>query len=92
MTPDTVLSFKIFMLGSNIPKRNQLSDVAHPFMFRLAELTQENVNLAIMYEQKVLYIKKIESSTLSETRPADWQNRSTSLHCFRKSPFVWTNG
>lgn len=55
------LSFKVFMLGSNILKRNQLSDIAHPFMFRLAELTQENINLAIMYEQKVLYIKKIES-------------------------------
>ncbi len=55
------LSCKMFMLGSNILKRNQLSDVAHPFMFRLAELTQENVNLAVMYEQKVLYIKKIES-------------------------------
>jgi DNA-binding IclR family transcriptional regulator len=55
------LSFKVFMLGSNIVKGNRLSNVAHPFMFRLAESTQENVNLAIMYEQKVLYIKKIES-------------------------------
>jgi DNA-binding IclR family transcriptional regulator len=55
------LSFKVFILGTNIPKENQLSEISHPFMCQLAELTQENVNLAIMYEQEVLYIKKIKS-------------------------------
>jgi DNA-binding IclR family transcriptional regulator len=55
------LSFKIFMIGSTIPLKNNLIDIAHPYLIRLAEKSQENVNLAIMYEKKVLYIDKIES-------------------------------
>lgn len=56
------LSFKLFILGNTIPSKNQLSDIAHPYMARLAEISQENINLAIMFEKKALYINKIESS------------------------------
>ena len=73
------LSLKIFILGSNILKRDQLSDIAHALMFRLAELTQENVNLAILYDQKVLYIKKIESPHyLKLDQPV---GKTDPLHC-----------
>lgn len=73
------LSFKIFMLASTIPRKNQLSDIAHPYMVRLAEISQENVNLAIMYEEKVLYIDKIESSHyLKLDQPI---GRTDPLHC-----------
>jgi DNA-binding IclR family transcriptional regulator len=55
------LSFKTFILGSTVSSSNLLSDIAHPYMARLAEISQENVNLAILFEKKALYIKKIES-------------------------------
>ncbi len=55
------LSFKVFVLGNTIPQRNQLSEVARPFMVKLAEMCKENVNLGVRYRQKVLYIEKIES-------------------------------
>jgi len=55
------LSFKIFILGNTVLRRNQLSEVARPCMARLAEICKENVNLGVMCEQKVLYIEKIES-------------------------------
>jgi DNA-binding IclR family transcriptional regulator len=55
------LTYKIFMLGSSFLNLNQLTFMARPYMAHLAEMSQENVNLAIMYENKVLYIDKIES-------------------------------
>lgn len=55
------LSFKVFMLGSTVIDLKQLPPIARPYMARLAELAQENINLATMYEKRVLYIDKIES-------------------------------
>lgn len=73
------LSFKLFILGNTISMKNQLSDVAHPYMAQLAELSQENVNLAILYEGKALYIDKIESSHyLKLDQPV---GRTDPLHC-----------
>jgi IclR family KDG regulon transcriptional repressor len=73
------LSFKIFILGNTVLRRNQLSDVAHPYMARLAEKCGENVNLGVMYEQKVLYIEKIESPHyLKLDQPI---GRTDPLHC-----------
>lgn len=73
------LSFKIFILGSTVLRRNQLSDVARPYMARLAEICGENVNLGVMYEQKVLYIEKIESPHyLKLDQPI---GRTDPLHC-----------
>ena len=73
------LSFKIFILGNTALKRNQLSDVARPYMARLAEIFRENVNLGVMYEQKVLYIEKIESPHyLKLDQPV---GRTDPLHC-----------
>jgi DNA-binding IclR family transcriptional regulator len=73
------LSFKLFLLGNTIPEKNQLSEVARPYMTRLAELSQENVNLAILYETKALYIDKIESfHYLKLDQPV---GRTDPLHC-----------
>ncbi len=62
-TPDAryLLSFKVFILGNTVRGMNQLSILARPYMARLAEISEENVNLAILYENRVLYIDKIES-------------------------------
>lgn len=57
-----ILSFKVFILGSTALEINKLPTTARPFMAHLADISQENVNLAIIYENnKVLYIDKIES-------------------------------
>ena len=56
-----ILTFKMFMLGSSVVGLKQLSPIVRPYMAHLAEISQENVNLAVMYEHKVLYIDKIES-------------------------------
>lgn len=73
------LSFKIFVLGNTLPQRNQLSDIARPFMVELAERSKENVNLGVVYGQKVLYIEKIESPHyLKLDQPI---GRTDPLHC-----------
>lgn len=56
------LTFKMFRLGSTVLRRNNLSDIAHPHMAHLAEISEENVNLAVLSDRKVLYLDKIESS------------------------------
>ena len=55
------LGIKLFLLGNTVVYRNRLADMVRPFLTHLAEISQENVNLGIMHEQKVLYIDKIES-------------------------------
>ncbi|MGB9627050.1 MAG: IclR family transcriptional regulator [Thermodesulfobacteriota bacterium] len=73
------LSFKVFILGNTLPQRNQLSEVARPFMVQLAERSKENVNLGVMYGQQVLYIEKIESPHyLKLDQPI---GRTDPLHC-----------
>jgi IclR family KDG regulon transcriptional repressor len=61
--PDSTyyLGFKVFVLGSNFITPDDISDIAYPFMKRLADISQENVNLAVLYEKKVLYLNKIKS-------------------------------
>jgi DNA-binding IclR family transcriptional regulator len=56
------LGLKIFVLGNSDPFRKKLIEIAHPYMTWLAEISQENVNLALMYGRELLYIDKIESS------------------------------
>jgi IclR family KDG regulon transcriptional repressor len=73
------LSFKILMLGASIPIRDHLTAVAHPYMVRLAEICEENVNLALMYDRKVLYIDKVESPHyLKLDQPV---GKTDPLHC-----------
>jgi DNA-binding IclR family transcriptional regulator len=55
------LGFKVFMLGSNFSTPNDISEVAYPHMKRLADISQENINLGVLYENRVLYINKIKS-------------------------------
>jgi DNA-binding IclR family transcriptional regulator len=55
------LGIKTFILGSNYFTTDNLSDIAYPHMKILADICQENVNLGVMYEHRVLYLNKIES-------------------------------
>ncbi len=54
-------SFKIFRLANTVLRRSNLSDIPHPYMIQLAAISQENVNLGIISDVKVLYLDKIES-------------------------------
>ena len=55
------LGYKVFVIGNSVPRKNQLTAIAYPFLVPLMEISQENVNLAILHNQKVLYIDKVES-------------------------------
>lgn len=54
-------SFKLFEMGNNVVERLGLRRQAQPFLEKLAVLTQETVNLAIMDGNHIIYIDKIES-------------------------------
>ena len=56
------LTFKLFELGNTIPHRRLLIDVSRPSMLRLAQLTGYTVNNAVLYENEVLYIDKVEAN------------------------------
>ncbi len=56
-----LLSFKLFTLGNSVPSNNYLSEIASPYLARLASKSLETVNLAVMYEKEVLYINKVDS-------------------------------
>lgn len=55
------LGIKTFILGSNFLTTDNISDIAYPHMKILADICRENVNLGVMYENRVLYLNKIES-------------------------------
>ena len=55
------LGYKVFLIGNSVPRRNQLAAIARPFLVRLASISQENVNLAVLHNHQVLYIDKVES-------------------------------
>ena len=55
------LGYKVFMLGSSFSTQHDISNIAYPYMKRLADISQENVNLGVMYENQVLYLNKIKS-------------------------------
>lgn len=57
------LTFRIFELGNNVPFKKRLIDTARPSMLRLAQLTGETVNNGVLFEDKVLYIDKVEAIT-----------------------------
>jgi IclR family KDG regulon transcriptional repressor len=57
------LTFKFFELGNTVPYHRGLIDTARPSMLRLAQLTGETVNNAVLFEDEVLYIDKVEAVT-----------------------------
>jgi IclR family KDG regulon transcriptional repressor len=73
------LTFKMFSLGNAVLKRNRLPELVHEYMIRLSNLSQEVVNLGILHQQKVLYIKKIDwQHYLKLDRPV---GETDPLHC-----------
>lgn len=63
-TGDYFLSYKFFRIGYDILEKFGIRDCVAPVIKKLAEDTQETVNLTVLDEAKVLYIEKIEASPI----------------------------
>ncbi|MBN2551592.1 MAG: IclR family transcriptional regulator [Spirochaetales bacterium] len=55
------LSYRIFKMGSTVPRSRKLDEVTRPFMHRLSELSDETVNLGVPYGHSVIYLDKVEA-------------------------------
>lgn len=55
------LSYRIFKMGSTVPHSRKLDEVTKPFMHRLSELSDETVNLGVLYANSVIYLDKVEA-------------------------------
>jgi len=55
------LSYKLFSLGCSVPERQAIVAQAYSKMENLARITHETINLAILAEDKALYLEKIPS-------------------------------
>ena len=55
------LSYRIFKMGSTVPHSRKLDEVTKPFMHRLSELSDETVNLGVLYAHSVIYLDKVEA-------------------------------
>jgi IclR family KDG regulon transcriptional repressor len=56
------LSFKLFQLGSTVPVKKQLRDMAKSKMYDLEKIARENVYLNVLSEDTVIAIEEVKSS------------------------------
>jgi IclR family transcriptional regulator, KDG regulon repressor len=59
-TGNYYLGMKLFKLGNQATARIQLREVAIPYLIQLMEDTKETVHLAVLDEDQVLYLEKVE--------------------------------
>ncbi|HXV79606.1 MAG TPA: IclR family transcriptional regulator [Candidatus Binatia bacterium] len=59
---DYYLGMKLFKLGNQAAARIDLRNIAKPYLIRLMEQTQETVHLAILDDDQVLYLEKVEGA------------------------------
>src|SRR2546428_4469625 len=59
-TGNYYLGLKLFKLGNQATARIQLREVARPYLIQLMEETKETVHLAVLDENQVLYLEKVE--------------------------------
>ncbi len=57
------LTFRLFELGNTAPFRRMIIDASRPSMLRLAQLTGLTINNAVLYQNEVLYVDKVEANT-----------------------------
>nr|MDA3834793.1 helix-turn-helix domain-containing protein [Spirochaetales bacterium] len=56
------LSFKLFQLGSTVPVKKQLRDMAKSRMYDLERIARENIYLNVLSEDMVIAIEEVKSS------------------------------
>jgi len=62
-----LLNWKLLELGAQVTAKFGLLEIASPIMENLARATGETVNLAVLYDKKVVYIHKVESTHFLRT-------------------------
>ncbi len=55
------LSLKLFQLGSTVPIKEQLRDLAREQMHQLERIVRENVYLTVLYNDQVIAIEEVKS-------------------------------
>jgi DNA-binding IclR family transcriptional regulator len=57
-----ILGPSAISLGSSTPEKSEIKQIANPFMFELAEKTNQTVQLGVLLEYMVIYIDQIRTS------------------------------
>ncbi|HET8564729.1 MAG TPA: IclR family transcriptional regulator [Candidatus Binatia bacterium] len=60
VTGNYYLGMKLFKLGNQAAARMNLREMAKPYLVQLMEETKETVHLAVLDENEVLYLEKVE--------------------------------
>lgn len=54
-------SFKLFEMGNNVVEKLGLRKIAQPYLEQISRITNETTNIAIIYDNNIMYIDRIES-------------------------------
>ena len=82
--PDTErysTTLKLFELGSAVVQRIELWREANPIMERLAHETEETVHLAMLEDDRLVYLHKIESTQTLRVSMMSRIGQTAPLHC-----------
>lgn len=71
----------LFELGSAILSRTEIWEHAHPVMEKLAQETHETVHLAVLQDERLVYLHKIESTHSLRVSMRSRIGQSAPLHC-----------
>lgn len=72
-------SMKFYMYGRNVLHKNELGDIARPYIRQIAQITGETVNLGIRVGNSVVYIDRAQSETGIQV--ATTTGKSIPMHC-----------
>lgn len=72
-------SMKFYIYGKNVLKKNELSDIARPYIKQIAQITGETVNIGIVVDNSVVYIDRAQGEMSIQV--ATSTGRSIPMHC-----------
>lgn len=72
-------TMKFYAYGKNVLKKNELGDIARPYIRQIAQLTGETANLGIRVDNQVIYIDRAQSE--SGVQVATTTGRSIPMYC-----------
>ncbi len=75
------LTLKLFELGSRVLGRMELWEQANPILEQLAEKTHETIHLAVLDEDSLVYLGKIESTQALRVSMSSRVGQSAPTHC-----------
>ncbi len=72
-------TMKFYSYGKNVLKKNELGEIARPYIRQIAQLTGETANLGIKVDNQVIYIDRAQSE--SGVQVATTTGRSIPMYC-----------